>query len=101
MAVTEQARLAQKAKRATAKKPSKTKPEILTLGKPAIIRQVATIGDKSLAIEFAGTPRSEFLTVAAGAVGLVHAELSRKANGVTWQAAVDAILAEADRRWPR
>ena len=46
--------------------------------------------------------RAEFLAVAAGAVGTVWRELQDKsAAKVTAFQAVDAILAEADRRWPR
>lgn len=50
--------------------------------------------------------RLEFLTVAAGAVESVRAEMQGKLSvgakeRVSAFAAVDAILAEADRRWPR
>lgn len=86
MAMAEQARLAQKAKRAAKKSP--------------LIDKRATLQMK-VASEFYPFARMEFLVVAAGAIATAHAELSRKANGVTWQAAVDAVLAEADRRWPR
>ena len=88
MAMTEQARLAQKAKRAANAKP------------PVVVDKRATLQMK-VASEIYPSARMEFLVVAAGAVGLCHAELARKANGVTWQAAVDAILAVADKRWPR
>ncbi len=102
--MTEQARLAQKAKRAAAKSPADNRAE-KTKAKPAIIRTVAAMGDMSLATEFAGTPRSEFLTVAAGAVETVRLEMQGRlpvgAKPVTWTQAVDAILAEADRQWPR
>lgn len=101
MAMTEQARLAQKTKRA-AKKPAK----------PAIVRTVAVLRDELPPKILAGAPayqiaawmakRAEFLTVAAGAVPLVYAELCRKTvPHPFWTAAVDAILVEADRRWPR
>lgn len=84
---------AEKSAKAKAKRTAaKTKPD-----------KAPTVAPNGLRMAFV-TPalRSEFLTIAAGAVPLVYAELHRKsAQPPPWQAAVDAVLAEADRRWPR
>lgn len=55
----------------------------------------------SMQWDFAKRSRVEFLTVAAGAVDLVYAELRRKTNDVPWHAAVEEILAHANRRHAR